>query len=60
MLMLILSMVTSASHINMAVNCRKKRLECAIVLQAILAAEAQEGKDMRPEITNFKYEVEHK
>ena len=39
---------------------QKKRLECAIVLQAILAAEAQEGKDMRPEITNFKYEVEHK
>lgn len=60
MLMLILSMVTSASHINMADKLQKKRLECAIVLQAILAAEAQEGKDMRPEITNFKYEVEHK
>ncbi|WP_418555273.1 thioether cross-link-forming SCIFF peptide maturase [Phascolarctobacterium faecium] len=39
---------------------QKKRLECAIVLQAVLAAEAQDGKDMRPEITNFKYEVEHK
>lgn len=37
---------------------QKKRLECAIVLQAVLSAEAEAGEDMRPEITNFKYEVE--
>lgn len=39
---------------------QKKRLECAIVLQAVLASEAQDGPDMRPEITNFKYEVDNK
>lgn len=39
---------------------QKKRLECAIVLQAVLTADAQEGQDMRPEITNFKYEVDNK
>lgn len=36
---------------------QKKRLECGIVLQAVLTAEAQDGKDLRPEITNFKYET---
>lgn len=35
---------------------QKKRLECAIIIQALLAAEAQEGKDMRPHINNFTYE----
>ncbi len=35
---------------------QKKRLENAILLQAVLAAEAQEGKDMLPKINNFVYE----
>lgn len=39
---------------------QKKRLECAIVLQAVLTADAQEGQDMRPEMTNFKYEADNK
>ena len=37
---------------------QKKRLECAIILQAILTAEAQQGEDNRPHITNFKFETE--
>ncbi|MCD7974278.1 MAG: thioether cross-link-forming SCIFF peptide maturase [Phascolarctobacterium sp.] len=39
-------------------GCRlqKKRLECAIVVQAVLMAEAAEGNDMRPSINNFTYE----
>lgn len=35
---------------------QKKRLECAIIIQAILAAEAQQGEDLRPHINNFTYE----
>ena len=35
---------------------QKKRLECAIIIQALLAAEAQEGNDLRPHINNFTYE----
>lgn len=37
---------------------QKKRLECAIVLQALLTEEAQSGKDNRPVINNFKFEVD--
>ena len=38
---------------------QKKRLECAIIIQALLADEALEGKDdLRPEIDNFKYQVD--
>ena len=37
---------------------QKKRLECAIVIQAILTEEAKSGKDNRPVINNFKFEVE--
>lgn len=37
---------------------QKKRLECAIILQAVLTAEAQQGEDNRPHITNFKFETE--
>ena len=37
---------------------QKKRLECAIILQAVLSAEAQQGEDNRPHITNFKFETE--
>ena len=37
---------------------QKKRLECAIVLQAVLTEEARTGKDERPVINNFKFEVE--
>ena len=37
---------------------QKKRLECAIIVQALLSEEAQTGADLRPEITNFKFEVE--
>lgn len=37
---------------------QKKRLECAIIIQALLSAEAQNsGEDLRPEIDNFKYKV---
>ena len=35
---------------------QKKRLECAIIIQAILSAEAQQGEDLRPHINNFTYE----
>lgn len=35
---------------------QKKRLECAIIIQALLGAEAQEGNDLRPHINNFTYE----
>lgn len=35
---------------------QKKRLECAIIIQALLAAEAAEGNDLRPHINNFTYE----
>lgn len=35
---------------------QKKRLECAIIVQAVLAAEAQKGEDLRPHINNFTYE----
>ncbi len=39
-------------------GCRlqKKRLECAIMVQALLAADALGGKDLRPKINNFTYE----
>ncbi len=38
---------------------QKKRLECAIVLQAILTDEMNDGsEDLRPVIDNFKYNVE--
>ena len=39
-------------------GCRlqKKRLENAIIVQAVLSAEAQEGEDLRPHINNFTYE----
>ncbi|HIU64174.1 MAG TPA: thioether cross-link-forming SCIFF peptide maturase [Candidatus Avacidaminococcus intestinavium] len=38
---------------------QKKRLECAIIIQALLADEAQAGtQDLRPVIDNFKYKVE--
>lgn len=38
---------------------QKKRLECAIIIQSLLAADAQEGgSDLRPTIDNFKYKVE--
>ncbi len=37
---------------------QKKRLECAIVLQAVLTEEARTGKDERPVINNFKFEVD--
>ncbi|NCD08354.1 MAG: thioether cross-link-forming SCIFF peptide maturase [Negativicutes bacterium] len=38
---------------------QKKRLECAIIIQAMLAADAQDGaSDLRPEIDNFKFKVE--
>lgn len=37
---------------------QRKRLECAIVLQALLTEDKNEGaEDMRPEIDNFKYQV---
>ncbi len=37
---------------------QQKRLEIAIILQAVLAAEVQEGKeDLRTKFNNFKYEV---
>ena len=41
-------------------GCRiqRKRLECAIVLQALLTEDTKEGaEDMRPEIDNFKFQV---
>ena len=35
---------------------QKKRLECAIVLQALLTEDSMEGReDMRPDIDNFKF-----
>ena len=35
---------------------QRKRLECAIVLQALLTEDKNEGaEDMRPEIDNFKF-----
>ena len=38
---------------------QRKRLECAIVLQAILTDEAQAGEeDLRPVIDNFKFQVD--
>ena len=38
---------------------QKKRLECAIIIQALLAEEAQEGaRDLRPSIDNFKYKID--
>lgn len=38
---------------------QKKRLECAIIIQALLASDAQDGgADLRPAIDNFKYKVE--
>ena len=38
---------------------QKKRLECAIIIQSLLAADVQEGgSDLRPTIDNFKYKVE--
>lgn len=39
-------------------GCRlqKKRLENAIIVQAVLSAKAQEGEDLRPHINNFTYE----
>jgi len=37
---------------------QKKRLECAIIIQAILSDEANAGgEDLRPEIDNFKFKV---
>ena len=42
-------------------GCRiqKKRLEMAIILQALLTEDVQEGlEDHRPHIDNFKYQVE--
>jgi len=36
---------------------QKKRLECAIVLQAILSEEAKCGADRRPDIDNFKFQA---
>ena len=37
---------------------QKKRLECAIVLQAVLTEDALEGAaDMRPKIDNFKFQA---
>lgn len=35
---------------------QKKRLENAIIIQAVLSVEAQQGKDMLPKINNFVYE----
>ena len=35
---------------------QKKRLENAILVQAVLSAEAQQGDDLRPKINNFTYE----
>lgn len=35
---------------------QKKRLECAIVIQAVLTAEAQEGPDLRTKFNNFTFE----
>ncbi|MEG1159647.1 MAG: thioether cross-link-forming SCIFF peptide maturase [Acidaminococcaceae bacterium] len=38
---------------------QQKRLECAIIIQALLTAEAQQGEDdLRPAIDNFKFKVE--
>ena len=38
---------------------QKKRLECEIIIQALLASDAQDGgADLRPAIDNFKYKVE--
>ena len=37
---------------------QKKRLECAIIIQALLSEEANAGgEDLRPEIDNFKFKV---
>ena len=35
---------------------QQKRLENAILVQAVLSAEAQQGDDLRPHINNFTYE----
>jgi len=35
---------------------QKKRLECAIIIQAVLSDEAGKGFDYRPKINNFTYE----
>ena len=35
---------------------QKKRLENAILVQAVLTAESQEGKDLVPHFNNFTYE----
>jgi uncharacterized protein len=39
-------------------GCRlqRKRLENAILVQAVLSAEAQQGDDLRPHFNNFTYE----
>ena len=40
---------------------QKKRLECAIIIQALLTQEAEGGEsDLRPKIDNFKYIVDKK
>ena len=40
---------------------QRKRLECAIILQALLTEDMKEGKkDTRPVIDNFKFQVDNK